>query len=106
MNRGRAEVRDFVNEVKQGFGALATEHRKRQAQLYRHQTYEDELIANLDPAITVRIPMSSEIPSTDAKAVVGIINGSYYSHNGPKGDKTDGARTSADHLELYFAGLC
>ena len=105
MTRGSSEVKELVNEVKQGFGALATEHRKRQAQLYRHQTYEDELIANLDPAITVRIPMSSEIPSTDAKAIVGIINGSYSWHIEPKGDKTDRARTSADHLELYFAGL-
>ena len=105
MSRTPAEVKDVVTQVKDGFSGVETAHRKRQAQLYQHESYDAELVANLDDSIKVRIPFASSRLAKAAEDIEGILNAGYSWHVEPKGDKTDRARRSADKIELYHANL-
>ena len=106
MPRTEAEIKRVIQDVKQtGFTALKAKHEKNLAQIHRHTSYSDELIANLDEQITTRIALPSRRPQLARRQIAGILRASYSWHVEPKGDKTERSRRRADLLELYFAGI-
>lgn len=102
MAQTDAEIREKVTEVEQGFQELRELARKRQGQLYVHETYKSELIQALAPEIDTRIAVPSRRPSVAAWHLQGIIRQSFQFHVEP-GGSLDRDETRADKRELYYA---
>lgn len=104
--RTSSEVKDMVQEIKNGGGFIDLHNRanERYAQLYRRPSYVVSLTADLDPSITTRIPLPSKRPSIAARQTAGIMRASYQWHVATDSEKAK-QKGRADALEIYFAHL-